>query len=158
MNSIGLKGDDTLSGHAGDDTLFGGGGADTLEGGSGADTLRLSQDDTLAGGSGADSFVFNGGNLGYGGSGGPVIADFQGELLNVGTTRDRLVFQTGLEQGAFEYLGDAAFDGDGNSQARVAGSGEVQVDADGDGMGEIAFRMSGLFVADQLTATDFLWQ
>ena len=64
---------------------------------------------------------------------------------------------TGLEAGAFAYVGAAAFSGGGNSEARFAGPRQIQVDQDGDGSVDQAFLVDGVTAANLLTATDFLW-
>ncbi|MEO1193134.1 MAG: calcium-binding protein [Pseudomonadota bacterium] len=147
----GRQGDDRLQGLDGDDRLLGGSGSDRLEGGSGSDTLFLGLDDRAFGGSGADSFVFAG-PLTSGD--GPVLRDFAGQASGGG---DRLVMATGQESGIFAYIGAADFSGDGNSEARFAGDRRVEVDQDGDGSADLAFTISGLTQANQLTAGDFLW-
>ncbi len=153
----GLTGNDTLIGGLGDDDLFGGPGADRFEGGGGADTLHLATGDVAFGGSGKDDFYFNGDPLGDGGTGGPVLRDFDGELVNAANGEDKLVFTTGLEVGAFAYVGSAAFSGGGNSEARYAGPRQVQVDRDGDGVVDQAFLINGLTAPNLLTESDFIW-
>ncbi|MEQ8655646.1 MAG: calcium-binding protein [Kiloniellales bacterium] len=158
-NSLqGNTGDNALFGAEGDDSIWGRDGMDSLYGDSGADTLELENDDSAFGGSGADWMLFDGDETGNGaGSGGPLIADFQGSILNGGSGLDRLVFATGLESGSFEYRAGKALDGSGNSEARHDGKGQIQVDSDGDGSVDIVFRMGGMSAAGQLTASDFIW-
>ncbi len=148
----GNQGDDRLEGGAGNDRLFGGQGGDHIEGGSGADTLAMGSDDTAFGGSGADWFRFTG--L----VGSAEIGDFDGVSLNAGNSQDKFVFATGLEMGAFSYIGGAVFSSSGSSQARFAGGNTIEVDADGDGSADRVFQVIGLNAEGQLTATDFLWQ
>ncbi len=149
----GNQGADVLEGGAGDDTLFGGADADWMAGESGSDTIDVAKDDTAFGGSGADWFLFSR-DLTFGTQ---VIGDFDGVSLNGANGEDRLVFATGFEAGNFEYIGEAAFAGAGNSQARYASAGAVEVDRDGNGTTDITFRMGGLSEAVQLTASDFHW-
>ncbi len=158
-NSLqGNSGDNALFGASGDDSIWGRDGQDNLYGGAGADTLELENDDSAFGGSGADWQLFDGDETGDGaGSGGPVIADFQGAVLNGGLGLDRLVFATGLETGSFDYRGGNAFGGSGDSEARHDGQGQIQVDQDGDGDADIVFRLDGMSQAGQLTSSDFLW-
>ncbi len=77
--------------------------------------------------------------------------------MGAGNGADKLVFSTGQEVGTFTYGDAASFSGSGNSEARFDGAQQVQVDRDGDGSADIAFKMSGLTAANQLTATDFDW-
>ena len=149
----GNAGDNALYGLAGDDSLEGRSGLDRLFGGSGGDTLSLDAQDSAAGGSGADSFFLDGDET----DSGPVVLDFEGLLLNPGSLQDRLVFASGLEQGAFGYIGGQAFHAGGNSEARHDGGGLIEVDRDGDGSADLRFRLNGMSQAGQLTAADFLW-
>lgn len=150
----GMQGDDRLFGRNGDDILRGGGGDNRLYGGNGRDSLMLEAGDRAWGGDGQDRFFFDGDE---GLDSFPIIADFSGVRLNSAEDRDRFVFSSGLESGDFSYRGGAAFQGQGDSQARHAGSGRVEVDIDGDADADIAFKVSGLNQASQLTAGDFLW-
>lgn len=59
-----------------------------------------------------------------------------------------------LLQGTFEYRGDLAFTGTGNTEARVSG-GQVLIDADGDSALDIAITVTGLTSGSQLVADDF---
>ncbi|MEO1190249.1 MAG: calcium-binding protein [Pseudomonadota bacterium] len=152
----GNQGIDVLRGNDGNDQIFGGGSADLMQGGSGTDTLVLGKDDSVFGGSGADSFFFTGNGLGDG-SGGAILADFDVIQFGAGNGEDKLVFATGLEVGTFAYRQDQAFSAGGNSEARHAGGQQVEVDQNGDGTADIFFRVEGLSLASQLTATDFLW-
>ncbi len=150
----GFKGDDALFGRDGADVLRGGGGDNRLYGGSGADSLMLEGGDRAWGGDGQDRFFFDGDE---GEDVFPVIADFSGLKLNSAEDRDRFVFSSGLESGDFSYRGSAAFQGQGDSQARFAGPARVEVDLDGDADADIDFKVNGLNQANQLTAADFLW-
>lgn len=154
----GLDGADSMTGGLGDDRLFGGADADRLEGESGADLILMESGDVAFGGSGQDSFRFNGEPLGNAGSGDPVIRDFAGIAVNdeVGT-QDKLVFAAGLEVGSFSYIGEAAFSGGGNSEARFNGPRQIQVDQDGDGSTDQAFQLDGITAANRLTSSDFIW-
>jgi len=151
---LGRTGNDWLEGRDGEDTLSGGAGDDRLEGGSGTDFLVLHSGDNAFGGSGADAFIFDGNE---GAVSDLKLADFQGASLNAGTTQDKLVFATGLEHGSFAFVGDAGFSGAGDSEARVNVNGRLQVDVDGDGEKDIQAEITGLSLAGQLTATDFIW-
>ncbi|WP_203075449.1 calcium-binding protein [Falsiroseomonas ponticola] len=131
-------GNDSLSGGAGDDGLLGEGGADTLDGGAGSDEL--------SGGAGADIFV-----LAAGEEGEDIIADFTRE------DGDRIALSLDLRVGTFAYLGSATFTGGGNSEARYAGDGLMQVDLDGDAAADLAFSVTGLTAANQMSAADFVW-
>ncbi len=152
----GRGGDNQIQGDLGDDSLDGGIGDDFLEGGSGSDSLLMNSGDEAFGGSGADSFLFDGTPLGNAGSGGPVIRDFDGVSVGGADGEDKLVFATGLEVGAFAYIGPQAFSGGGNSDARYAGPRQVQVDRDGDGQADQAFLLDGVTAANLLTTSDFL--
>ncbi|MEO1194025.1 MAG: hypothetical protein AAFY02_19870, partial [Pseudomonadota bacterium] len=136
------------------DRLFGGADGDWMQGDSGADTLAMGKDDQAFGGSGADWFLFLNATLG---SGDQVIRDFNGVSLGSGAGDDKIVFATGLETGSFSYIGDAGFSADGNSEARFAGAGALQIDQDGDGSSDISVFVDGVSLANQLTASDFLW-
>ncbi len=150
----GQKGDDGLYGRAGDDELRGGGGDNRLYGGLGDDTLFLERGDRAWGATGKDWFRFDG-DEGLGSS--PIINDFSGLKLNQAGDRDRFVFSSGLESGDFSYRGAAAFEGEGDSQARYAGAGRVEVDLNGDADADLSFKVNGLNQANQLTAVDFVW-
>ncbi len=170
----GQNGNDHLNGDDGMDTLRGGGGDDFLEGGvdtqvagavgdtfmgqKGNDTISLDDAGEAYGGAGDDRFLFDGDEVGNGaGRGGPSVHDFHGQILNAGAEQDSLVFAKGMEQGTFEYRGDGAFTGKGNSEARFDGNGQMQVDHDGDEVVDLAFRIEGMSEAGQLTAQDFVW-
>ncbi|MEQ8654390.1 MAG: calcium-binding protein [Kiloniellales bacterium] len=145
---VGLQGDDRLVGEDGDDTLAGGGGSNALSGGSGEDLLRVGRQDDAYGGSGADSFRFNGDEKA---GGDLIIQDFsQAE-------GDKLVFASGLETGTFAYIGDAAFSGGGNSEARFAGGQRLEVDQDGDGSADLGAKIVGFTAANALSMSDFVW-
>ena len=133
-NSItGNAGANALSGLDGNDTLIGGGG-----------------NDNLTGGNGADHFVFN-----STASGVDVITDFN-ELNGGGEEGDMLRFD-GMLVGAFAYLGTGAFTGGSdNSEARVAGN-QVLVDSNGDGIADITITLTALTNANQLAASDFIF-
>ncbi len=120
-------------------------------GGSGNDILVLDTGDRAFGGSGEDRFLFQAT------SGEIVIGDFDGERLGNGRGEDKLVFATGLEQGAFAYLGSGDFSAAGRSEARFAGDQRVEVDLEGDGAADVLFEIEGLAAAGRLTAADFLW-
>lgn len=145
----GASGNDRISGELGDDTLVGGSGSDLLEGGSGADSLFLGAGDSADGGSGADFYFLEEGSA-------AAILSFAG-LLSPTAAPDKLAFASGQESGLFSYVGDALFDGGGNSQARYAGGGLVEVDRDGDGASDLSASLAGVSLASQLTAADFLW-
>ncbi|MEO1193736.1 MAG: hypothetical protein AAFY02_18415 [Pseudomonadota bacterium] len=113
--------------------------------------------DVAFGGSGGDSFCFTKVRLGVGGSGGPMIRDFEGELLNAANGDYKLVFATELEVGTVAYIGAAGLSSAGDSQACFNGSRHVQVDQDSDGMSDIAFLVDAVSNDGQLTATDFVW-
>ncbi len=153
----GNQGADHLLGGRGADTLFGGNGGDRMEGEGGADTLNLGAFDTAFGGSGGDAFRFSSPSLAATGTGGPVIADFDGEVMGKGNGADKLVFATGLEVGVFSYIESAAFSGGGSSEARFAGAERVEVDRDGNGSTDIVFQVQGLTSGNQLTGSDFIW-
>ncbi len=91
------------------------------------------------------------------GSGGPVICDFDGEIVGAGNGEDKFVFATGLETGASSYIGGASFSGGGNSEARFEGPRQIQVDQYGDGAADQAFLVDGTLSASVLTASDFVW-
>ncbi len=154
---VGLGGDDRIFGLDGDDSLSGGSGSDQLRGKSGNDTLPMEIGNLLFGASGADSFFFDGGNLTPDGSGAAVVRDFDGISLGAGNGEDNLIFASGLETGSFANIGDAAFSGVGNSEARHKGNQQVEVDQNGEGVVDQALLISSLSAADQLTASDFLW-
>ncbi|GAB5467991.1 MAG: hypothetical protein Kilf2KO_10210 [Rhodospirillales bacterium] len=170
----GLAGDDDLRGRTGADTMIGGQGDDRLDGqgdqdrdllfgGLDKDTLLLGNGDTASGGQGDDLFVFNGDESGAPLADGTlvarvVISDFQGALFGSSSGQDSLVFVPGLKTAAFSYIESAAFDQDGNSQARFnADLGQVEVDWNGDGDADIVFRLQGQNKASQITASDFVW-
>ncbi len=149
-NSLtGGSGADRLEGRLGDDWLTGGSGLDRLTGGSGADWLLLGNGDLGFGGSGADAFVI-----------GSQVADpasliFAGQL-STGTAADTLVLGSGLEVGSFAYIGAAAFDGLGNSQARFS-DGLLEVDHNGDSVADLGVQLTNLSQENQLTSSDFQW-
>lgn len=150
-NSLsGASGADRLEGRLGDDWLEGGSGLDKLYGGSGEDLLVMGAGDRGEGGSGADVFLLQS-DLAD-----PAGLAFQG-VLQAGSAADALALATGTEAGVFAYIGAAAFDGLGNSQARFAGSGLVEIDSDGDATADLAARLDGVSLAGQLTGSDFLW-
>jgi Ca2+-binding RTX toxin-like protein len=132
-----------LAGGSRADTLLGAADNDTLDGGSG--------DDSLVGGAGADHFVY----VSATGSGTDVISDFNGfdGGLDEG---DVLEFQ-GLLLGTLAYVGAGSFTGgNDNSEARFAG-GAVYVDTNGNGGAEIMIKITGMTLATQMDASDFLW-
>lgn len=131
--------DNEMTGNRGKNTLLGLDGDDTLEGGIG--------NDILTGGNGADQFVFATATAGN-----DTITDF------TSADGDQLVF-AGLEVGTFVYLEDAAFTGGSdNSEARFDSvSGKLQIDTDGNGAADFVLTLTGITLATQLDATDFLW-
>ncbi len=177
-------GDDTLlQGYDGQDQLFGDSGADLrLMGGSGddvviersgkgTDLVRAEVDYTLPDDP-TTGFVENlrlqggfgnidgGGNdldnVVEGNSGDNRLFGRQGDDRIEGG-EDKLVFETGLEVGTFDYIAGQAFSASGHSEARFAGAGLVEVDQDGNGSSDVSFQLAGMSLAGQITATDFLW-
>jgi len=119
---------------------------------------RVNVNKDVNGGSGGDSFLFDGSALGLETGSMPRVGDFDGQSLGTGDGEDKLVFATGLEAGTFAYIGKAAFDGAGDSQARFAGNGTVEVDIEGDGTVDLAYAIDNLSSARELTALDFEWE
>jgi Ca2+-binding RTX toxin-like protein len=140
-----------LTGTAGADTLTGGAAADRISGGTGADWLAGGAGgDRLSGGAGADRFYFSPGETGV-----DRITDFN--TLDGGAAEGDLLVITAPAVGSFAYLGTAAFTGGSdNSEARIQGD-RVLVDVNGDGTAEITVALTGLTLASQLSASDFLF-
>jgi Ca2+-binding RTX toxin-like protein len=144
---------DTINGGDGNDTMTGLDGIDTLTGGNGDDTMTGSEgNDSLTGGTGADSFVYTSVNSGV-----DAILDFSGTFSFSGGAGegDKLTFDD-LLLGTFQYIGDAVFFAQGQTEARVE-SEQVQLDIDGDGYSDIAITLRGLASASQIVAGDFLF-
>ncbi|MEQ8653153.1 MAG: calcium-binding protein [Kiloniellales bacterium] len=146
---LGLDGEDHLRGLDGDDRLVGGLGDDRVDGGSGDDLLWIGKEDRAFGGSGSDEFRFGNAAFSKVASGVPIIRDFSGT--------DSFVFSSGLESGSFDYRGSKAFSGTGDSEARLAGTRKLEIDQDGDGSSDLTVLVDGVSLANQLTASDFLW-
>ncbi|MEO1194284.1 MAG: calcium-binding protein [Pseudomonadota bacterium] len=165
----GRGGEDTLRGRSGADIQYGGLGDDFLDGqgdadvrdllygGGGDDTLVFNNNDTVFGGTGDNTFGFNGDETGTLTNGEVVaLVDIEG-FFGV-TGQSVLAFASGLETGTFTYVDSATFSGDGNSEARFNETlFQVEVDSDGDGTIDMAFRLSGMTAASQLSTDDFDW-
>ncbi len=123
--------------------------------GGGNDTREIATDDSAFGGSDDDWFLLDVASL----TGGEALVDdFQGRQFGEGAgDRDRFMFGTGSESGSFDYRGDAAFSGSGDSEARYPGNGRLAIDVDGDGSREFPVTVSGLTANQQFTASDLLW-
>jgi Ca2+-binding RTX toxin-like protein len=134
----GGAGDDALSGNAGDDLLIGGAGRDTLTGGAGADSFRFDDGDSAAAAGQSDVIA------GFSRPGGDRI-DLEAIDADQATQSD----------GAFTFIGGAAFSGAaGELRATIVnGLSLVQGDCDGDGSADFAIRVDS---AAPLVASDFI--
>ena len=133
--------DDSVNGGNGNDTLRGGGGHDDLTGGRGKDRMT--------GNAGNDTFIFNTAADSPSAVAGDHITDFvQGtDLVDI----------SGLQ--FFDFIGDDAFAGAGQSQLRYTKSAangitRVQGDVNGDGTAEFVVTFTGLIT---FQVSDFLF-
>ncbi|WP_326525153.1 calcium-binding protein [Sphingomonas sp.] len=127
---------------AGDDVLTGGAGNDTIFGGLGADVLR--------GGAGNDIFLYRAVGESTA-TARDTIADF-----TAGDRIDLSFIVSGRPDGAFEFIGSAAFSGIGQLRASYAGGiWIVEGDIDGDSVADIVIGVAA--PADHIwTAADFV--
>ena len=120
-----------------------------LTGNSGKNVLNgMAGDDTLAGG-GADHFVFTAASTSQ-----ATISDFN--ALDGGLAEGDLLEFAGLLTGTFAYVGDVAFSGSANTEARFI-AGALQLDFDGNGATDLTIRITGLTDAAQISGGDFLF-
>ncbi|WP_376089882.1 M10 family metallopeptidase C-terminal domain-containing protein [Roseomonas sp. CCTCC AB2023176] len=157
-NDVSVSSVETVVGGSGNDRIVnlgpgarleGGGGADTLIGSANADDLYGgAATDLLTGGAGADRFIYKAVADAAPGAG-ERITDFD-------ATSDRLVF-SGLQKGAFEFRGDAAFSATKHSEARFdEATHQLSVDVNGDGVADMGVTLDGV-TSTSLSKADFLW-
>ncbi|MFC3182654.1 beta strand repeat-containing protein [Cypionkella sinensis] len=141
VNGTGNELNNVLTGNSGKNVLNGMAGDDTLTGGSGADVL--------IGGTGADHFVFASASTSQ-----ATISDFNS--VDGGAAEGDLLEFVGLLTGTFAYIGDAAFSGTSNTEARFI-AGALQLDFDGNGATDLTIRITGLTDDAQISGGDFLF-
>lgn len=130
-------------------TVFGTSGHDLLLGQSGNDSLRGNAgNDTLVGGGGNDTFYY------YSASDSTVAApDTIVDFNNGGN--EKINFAPSMITGSFNYIGNTAFHGVAQTEARFDPTSEIlQVDLDGNGVADMAIKMAHVTLAD-LDPTDF---
>ena len=146
-NVVGSAYGDTIVGSAGANSVWGLDGNDTLAGGQGADTLK--------GGGGADIFVYKA-VADSTASSRDAILDFShadGDRIDLGAIDADGVAANG--DGAFTFLGGAAFTGAGH-ELRVQASGSTQLvmaDTNGDKVADLVIAVTSVTT---LTAADFV--
>jgi hypothetical protein len=140
---------DKLAGGGGDDDLCGNGGSDALKGGGGDDTLTGGAGkDKMIGGGGADHFVFLLATDSPGGDARDVIVDFTPGLDVIDLSAIDADGDATEGDGAFSFIGDAAFGGVAGELrvARTQGERTVTLiagDTDGDGVADFSIALLG---------------
>jgi glucose/arabinose dehydrogenase len=153
----GGNGQDILRGGVGNDTLLGGSGNDTLNGNTQNDILRGGTGrDMLMGGRGADVFDFNAvGESRTGPALRDVVMDFANGIdrFDVATIDAR---STTDGNQRFDYIGTAAFSGEGQIRAVQAGTSVVlHLNTTGSSGSEMQIVLRDTLVAE-LSAADFI--